>query len=94
MTQPPSESANETSQRPPARRDPLVRELISLAATGAGLVGAVVCLVHLGWWVTGLVLAVGVFALGMSGTRRPLDSDAGPQEHVIEIRHTDGPMAG
>lgn len=66
-----------------------MREIVSLVSVAAGLAGAVVCLVHLGWWVAGFSFSALVLVLGVLGASHRETEAPAPQRHVIEVRHVD-----
>jgi hypothetical protein len=84
-----TESENETPGVSPPRQPGLVRDVVSGLTILAGLAGAVLCLAHLGPWVTGLSVSFLVLCLGVAGAMRRDAGETEPARHVIEIRHTD-----
>lgn len=51
------ETENETGRRSATETRGWMREALGLALVLVGAAGGVVCLVHLGWWFSGLILA-------------------------------------
>lgn len=89
-----SETDDQAASETAGRAGGLWRDVVSLAAVLAGLAVVVVCLVHLGWWATGVVGGTGVACLGLVGALRRVGGDEpAVQQHVIEVRHVDDDSA-